>query len=414
MTDYHDEFVRITEIVSLVCGYDGTRSRNAAPWEMLEAFDENETPDAADDFAGSPCGDDSAGESFAYDVFRNGDAEPEGFSDPAHIDFPVGMTIASLAEKMHCTLRQMRSDIDALLEQDIIAMWVGGQKITHLNEKSAAYDAVPLFPGNRLPDGFGLDLLFLNEPEYKLYRGKSDDIFVKDSPFSHAAEEKGNINIIEEAIKNEKPIYFRYHSPSEAAYRNVTILPRLIYHDLTNEQYYCIAVNEEKQILAYRLDRILYGVQKIETDDTAGELDAAVQRQIDAAGELDAAAQRRIDAAWGADFSHDETPVHVKVRLTAGTRNVAGKFKADISGRKLGTLKKAGTENGKDVYIYEDEIIGESAFRSWLRRYGSAVKVLEPKSMAEAMRKNALRAKWNYENGRLLSDAEFEKMMENT
>lgn len=395
MVNYQDEFVRITEIISLVCGnemFGAHRDYGFLQQGQFTECDEMEEQASASD---DPDMNGGGGNLYSFDVFDGPDAA-DGTGIYGQQDFFEGVTIASLVKKLHCTLRQMRSDIDALLREDIVSMSVNGQEVRHLNEKSAAYDQVPIRPGRRLPGNAGPALLFLDEPEYRLYRGKPDGIYVKDSPFSHTAGERDNIKVIEKAIKNKKRIRFRYHSPNEAANQTVTIFPRLVYHDLTNEQYYCLAVNGDNQVLAYRLDRILYNVKELERDDAAGELDETIER--------------RLEAVWGADFSHDDEPVHVKVALSAGTRNVVKKFRADISGRKLATLNKAGTENGKDVYIYEDEIIGESAFRAWLRRYGSAVKVLEPQSMADAMKKNALRAKLNYESGRFLSDTEFERI----
>ncbi len=85
------------------------------------------------------------------------------------------------------------------------------------------------------------------------------------------------------------------------------------------------------------------------------------------------------DYIWGASYTNNAKPEHVKVLIADATRNVLQKIKND-------TRHRSGICNLYELdgrYYYEDDIIGLDEFKRWLRSFGSSVQVLEPKYVRE-------------------------------
>ena len=79
---------------------------------------------------------------------------------------------------------------------------------------------------------------------------------------------------------------------------------------------------------------------------------------------------------WGMEEGEE---FHTVLRIY-DEANVISKVRHDL-GERASRLKKG----GDGCYYYEDDLIGENRFRSWLRGYGSSIVVLEPAAIREKM-----------------------------
>ena len=153
----------------------------------------------------------------------------------------------------------------------------------------------------------------------------------------------------------------------------------MLFHNTTDDLYYCITFDESGRTMSYRLDRILYDVHPVSGRHFAQ----------DRSRELD-----RLSYVWGAAFQNDEEPVRVRLEIIANTANMIGKIRNDVRDRVHGRLRQEG-----DRWIYEDEVIGLMSFKAWVMTFGSSVKVLEPASLAEEILASSKRRLLNYEDG---------------
>mgnify|MGYP003430187793 CR=1 FL=1 len=80
-----------------------------------------------------------------------------------------------------------------------------------------------------------------------------------------------------------------------------------------------------------------------------------------------------------------EDPVHVKVEFD----NIFA-IKEKVNRLILNRPKASLTENGTTL-CYEDEVSGLADFASYLRRYGSSCRVIEPESLKNLMKVSAQR-----------------------
>ena len=251
-----------------------------------------------------------------------------------------------------------------------------------LNASDTQFDDVPLSLAADIPSGHPLPegLLFLTPLEQHLFLGKElPDLLVKDSPYAVPNEVLDRVRTIESAIRANRYVRFRYRRIGASSAETIETVPRFLYYNASDSLYYCISfLNEE--IVAFRLDRILYDVHmKKKTAPPPDPQDIRLQR---------------LPLIWGAAFSSEEPPCHVKLKITADTPNILNKIRSDTYSRSQALLYQEG-----NVWIYEDTVIGLSAFRSWIMSFGSSVKVLEPAHLAEEIRQSSVMRLQNYESG---------------
>ena len=72
-------------------------------------------------------------------------------------------------------------------------------------------------------------------------------------------------------------------------------------------------------------------------------------------------------------------PLRVKVMFYYNEANVINKAKRDLAYRDPIALYTDDSGN----LIYEDDIYGKMSFLKWIRSYGSSVRILEPRSLAD-------------------------------
>ena len=88
---------------------------------------------------------------------------------------------------------------------------------------------------------------------------------------------------------------------------------------------------------------------------------------------------------WGSYADENAKPEHVKIAIKGSTQNLIRKIKNDVRHREgIGSFYEKDGE-----YYYEDDIIGMSEFKRWLRSYGSSILVIEPNTLREDMIKTA-------------------------
>ena len=209
-------------------------------------------------------------------------------------------------------------------------------------------------------------LMIMNPLEKVLFEnGKLKGFDIKDSPLSIPPKVLDRKSVIEQAIQEGLCIRFRYPGQDNSQAETLEIAPRMIFHNTTDDLLYCLSFNEDEMISAFRLDRMLYDVKIVKSKPIPFISEDLPQFQ-------------RLKYVWGSDFNNTENPVHVRIRISPDTPNILRKIRADISGRVYAKLYQ------EDSYwIYEDDIIGEASFRSWLMLFGSSVKVLEPDHIAK-------------------------------
>lgn len=224
-------------------------------------------------------------------------------------------------------------------------------------------------------------LLFLDNEEQNLFRSnRIRELMVKDSPYSVPDFVKRHAERIVKAVEERCYIRFRYRSPMEEGPISVEIAPYMLFHNTTDDLYYCITFDGAGRVMSYRLDRILYDVHIISAKRFTQNCDSQMEK---------------LTYVWGAAFQNGEDPVHVKLEIIANTPNIVGKIRNDVRDRVHSNLRQEG-----EKWIYEDEVIGLTSFRAWVMSYGSSVKVLEPAYLAEQIRESSRIRLLNYEDGR--------------
>ena len=289
------------------------------------------------------------------------------------------MTVARIAQITETTPEQTRLDLAQLHScglrispEDVVSKF---------DRYTSQYDHEPLMLETWLP----LDhesqegLLFFDAIERNLFLRKGiQELKIKNTPSSVSMEVMERVKVIEKALQQEQYVKFRYKRAGASTAESIETAPRFLYFNATDSLYYCISFQNE-EIVPFRLDRILYEIRIVKKQ--APPLDPDDSRL------------QRLQYVWGAAFSMEEDPCHVKIRIKENTSNILGKIRSDISGRAHASLYQ---EN--EFWYYEDDIIGISSFRSWLMSFGSSVKAIEPKSLAEELYQSSLMRLENYEN----------------
>lgn len=181
-------------------------------------------------------------------------------------------------------------------------------------------------------------------------------------------------NRIQLAIDNHYRVKFTYRSRNKKQLLNVTVEPHLLYHNINNGRIYLISLKDK--IYTYRLDLIL-SLTELPQEKFIPDY-SKVQLGI-------------FDYLWGMDLSSLDNPCHIKLRITAYNQNIIKKIKNDISRRKYAKLYQEG-----EYWYYEDEIIGLSAFKTWVYQFGYSVLVLTPEKLAREIYESALQRIENY------------------
>ena len=291
-------------------------------------------------------------------------------------NYDLEPTIRKISEVTETSLAQTREDLKQLHRNGIRLF---PEEIAEkLDIKESRFDDEILGLDMELPTY--RPLLFLNREERDLFRSsKIESMLIKDTPYSVPDAVKMHAEEIKKAIGERCYIRFRYRSPREERPISVEIAPYMLFHNTTDDLYYCITFDEEDRVLSYRLDRILYDVDIVSGKTVVVDRDKEIER---------------LKYVWGAAFQNDEEPVHVKLEITANTANIVEKIRNDVRDRVHCRLSQEG-----DKWVYEDEVIGLESFRGWVMMFGSSVKVLEPVSLAEEIRESSRLRLLNYEDG---------------
>ena len=290
-------------------------------------------------------------------------------------------TIRKISEITGTTLSQTREDILQLGKAGLLIY--PEEVVLSLDRDSGRFDDEIL--GIDLDVSPGCYLLFLSQAERELFTGsRIRDMLIKDSPNYVPDEVKSRAAVIEAAIRARTFIRFRYRSPVQLGPAAFEIAPRMLFHNTTDDLYYCISFDENKEMMSFRLDRMIHDVKPVRS------------RHFTDFGESDPEALQldRMKYMWGAAFNNKEEPARVILEVTPNTPNLLGKIRTDTRGRAFGKL----TERD-GLYYYTDEIIGLNSFRAWVLSFGSSVRVIEPAELAREIRDSSEKKLLNYEEG---------------
>jgi hypothetical protein len=163
--------------------------------------------------------------------------------------------------------------------------------------------------------------------------------------------------VVQNAILSKSKIHFSYIS-SHSGLKNVVCSPVSVVDNLTTHILY-IKDSDNKY---YHMDRITSKIVSKGCSDIDKYTPSPYQKYF-----------------WGTEHLEHGEPVHVKIRISPNTSNIIEKIKSDTALRHE-TCKWY--QDG-DYYYYEDDILGMSEFRRWLRSYGSSITVIEPQSLID-------------------------------
>ena len=206
----------------------------------------------------------------------------------------------------------------------------------------------------------GLDRTMLGD------RTDSHILFKGTAPF-HTEREKQLITELEQMIEKQMTAEITYRSQYGDEVWLTTRPVRLV-HSMPDDVYYLIAFVEDEEAenettltrhLKLRVERIV-------------DLEEALIRLPDP----DLSNLPAFEKMWGMEEGEE---FHTKLRIY-DEANVLSKVRHDL-GERVAKLTKG--EDG--CYYYEDDLIGENRFRSWLRGYGSSIIVLEPEGIRAKM-----------------------------
>ncbi|WP_192575436.1 helix-turn-helix transcriptional regulator [Butyrivibrio fibrisolvens] len=166
--------------------------------------------------------------------------------------------------------------------------------------------------------------------------------------------ERKNQDLIQVAIDSRTPISFNYKTKG-GKIESHTGFPVNIATNVIDNWIYFELANETN---IYRLDRVTGSVKPVNNGDPFPKLESNPYKKY----------------MWGSSFNENDKPEHVKIVISDTGAPLIQKIKNDIRHRKgLCSFYKKGK-----LYYYEDDIIGMSEFRRWLRSYGSSIQVIEP------------------------------------
>lgn len=295
-------------------------------------------------------------------------------------DYDEEATVRIISRKTETSPAQTREDIIALNKFGLSV--APSDIVKKMSRDDSRFDDVVLSLDTDLPcgDPSAPYLLFLNRYERSIFKKERvNDLKVKDSPLSVPAAVRQRTKDIEAAIREQVRVRFRYTSPVTGT-ETVELSPVMIYHNTTDDLWYCVCFPDDEQVYTYRLDRIRFNITILH-GHPADPVDPEDPRL------------KKLRFTWGAAFHNNEPVTHIKLFIRQQTANILSKIRADTAGRNGTWIKQ------DDGWIYEDDIIGLSSFRAWLMSFGSSVKVLEPVSLAEDLCRSSAERLRNYQAG---------------
>ena len=216
-------------------------------------------------------------------------------------------------------------------------------------------------------------------------RSDSHILFKGTAPY-HTEREMALIEELEQMIEK--------HLTAEITYRSqhgeeswFTVRPARLVHSMPDDLYYLIAFREgqddDPEVQTEE------SADRYAVDGNTGEerkLTRHLKLRVERITELEEALVDLPDPdltmlppfekMWGMEEGEE---FHTRLRIY-DEANVISKVRHDL-GERASRLKKG--DDG--CYYYEDDLIGENRFRSWLRGYGSSIVVLEPAAIREKM-----------------------------
>lgn len=281
-------------------------------------------------------------------------------------------TPENLSNALEIPVSVIEDDIDALfrnetfsnnrLEEDDTSISIDA------NGFNFTYDTVPIYTSHKEKV-----LLTKYFPDFVENNAKVQ-YQIKESPYISSNNLSELCDKIQLAIDNKYYVKFTYRSRNKKKLLSFEIEPHLLYHNINNGRMYLISITD--RIYTFRLDLILalteLPKQKCHTDIPLEKLEL-------------------FDYLWGMDISSTDEPCHVKVRIDVFNHNMLQKIKSDISRRKHAKIYQDG-----ECWYYEDDIIGLSAFKTWIYQFGYSVTVLSPEPLAKEIYESALQRLENY------------------
>ncbi len=201
-------------------------------------------------------------------------------------------------------------------------------------------------------------------------RSDSHILFKGTAPY-HTEREMKTIEELERMIEKKQTAELTYRSQhGEESW--LTVRPARLVHSMPDDVYYLIAFCEEEDEEGEILEQELLTKHLKLRVERITEMEEALVSLPDP----DISTLPAFEKMWGME---EGAEFHTKLRIY-DEANVISKVCHDL-GERASRLTKG--EDG--CYYYEDDLIGENRFRSWLRGYGSSIIVLEPESIREKM-----------------------------
>lgn len=287
-------------------------------------------------------------------------------------------SIARLSETLEIPIEVIRQDMNTILRNDIFRThfdeeYYDEEDCPDIDDNTEfslqrgefffSQDTAPIYVTNR-----ETDLLTKYYPELMGSDKHIANYRIKESPTQAHYKLDALCEQIQDAIDLGHYLKFNYKGNKSTELRTYELAPRLIYHNINNGRIYMITTTQER-FSSWRLDAMSSVVTLYDRKDNS-----AMPPEL----------LKRFDYLWGLSNENIDEPVHVKVRIDAFSRNILEKIRNDISRRKYAKLYQEG-----DYWYYEDDIIGFSAFRSWIYQFGYSVVVMEPESLAREVYESA-------------------------
>lgn len=310
-------------------------------------------------------------------------------------------TIVNLSENCNVPIEFTRKCILRLIQNSILSSCINGEDLSASNVNDSFMDKYlddeelisdDLLKGKYDNLSWTIDLKILDYNENQilglspLEYSSIKDLEESDSTFKHNAiyEIKNNIRKIEKnerknqdqiqtAISSRTAISFNYKTKG-GTIENHTGFPVSIATNVVDNWIYFELANETN---IYRLDRVTGSIKSVYKDKPFPKLEDNPNKKY----------------MWGSSYNENDKPEHVKIVISDTRPALIQKIKNDIRHRKghYSFNKKDG------LYYYEDDIIGMSEFRRWIRSYGSSIQVIEPAYVRNEITKAAQKTLSYYE-----------------
>ena len=192
---------------------------------------------------------------------------------------------------------------------------------------------------------------FMNE------EGAARAFFIKNNNTLRSFDQIDMVIYLLSVIEDGDSIQFDYKGKNRRVKK--TIRPVKIIHNTTEDTFYVL----DHKGKSYNLDRMM--TDSIRQSDIAQSISSAID-------------EARFEKMWGVNYSEKCTHVRLKIYDEA---NVIERVRNDL-GSKLNELTFTYYED-EGYAIYEDDVIGEETFLSWVYGYGSSMVLLEPRKLVD-------------------------------